>query len=77
MALLGGRVRGGRFYGAWPRLDSDALDAGDDLKVATDYRQVLSEVIGRHVGHRMDAVFPDYRYPGPPGLRERLKFAPP
>jgi uncharacterized protein (DUF1501 family) len=68
MAVLGGKVRGGRFYGAWPGLDPEALDEGVDLKVATDYRQVLSELIDARAGRRVDGVFPGYRYPGPLGL---------
>jgi uncharacterized protein (DUF1501 family) len=68
MAVLGGKVRGGRFYGAWPGLEPESLDEGVDLKVATDYRQVLSELIDAHAGHRVEGVFPAYRYPGPLGL---------
>ena len=68
MAVLGGKIRGGRFYGAWPCLQPDALDEGVDLKVETDYRQVLSELIDARAGHRVDGVFPGYRYPGPLGL---------
>jgi uncharacterized protein (DUF1501 family) len=68
MAVLGGKVRGGRFYGAWPGLEPGALDEGVDLKVATDYRQVLSEVVAAHVNRRIDGLFPGYRYPGPLGF---------
>jgi uncharacterized protein (DUF1501 family) len=68
MAVLGGKVRGGKIYGAWPGLAPEALDEGVDLKVATDYRQVLSELIDARAGHRVEGVFPGYRYPGPLGL---------
>jgi uncharacterized protein (DUF1501 family) len=68
MAVLGGKIRGGRFYGAWPGLEPEALDEGVDLKVTTDYRQVLSELIDARAGHRVEGVFPSYRYPGPLGL---------
>jgi uncharacterized protein (DUF1501 family) len=68
MAVLGGRVRGGRFFGTWPGLAPEALDEGVDLKVATDYRQVLSELIDYRAGKRLDGVFPGYRSPGPLGL---------
>ncbi|MBV8654250.1 MAG: DUF1501 domain-containing protein, partial [Alphaproteobacteria bacterium] len=44
MAVLGGKVAGGRMYGRWPGLHSEKLDEGVDLAVATDYRQVLTEV---------------------------------
>jgi uncharacterized protein (DUF1501 family) len=69
MAVLGGRVAGGRFYGPWPGLHSEKLDEGVDLAVATDYRQVLSEVLSAHSGTTLGAaVFPDYRAPGKLGL---------
>src|SRR5579864_1416457 len=54
MAVLGGKVRGGKFYGAWPGLEPESLDEGVDLKVATDYRQVLSELIDARAGHRVE-----------------------
>jgi len=68
MAVLGGKIRGGKIYGAWPGLAPEALDEGVDLKVATDYRRVLSELIDARAGHRVEGVFPGYRYPGPLGL---------
>ena len=69
MAVLGGRVRGGRFYGGWPGLRAEKLDEGVDLAVATDYRQVLGEVLTAHGGAApLPAVFPEYRDPGPLGI---------
>jgi uncharacterized protein (DUF1501 family) len=68
MAVLGGQVAGGRFYGRWPGLHSDKLDEGVDLAVATDYRQVLGEVLAAHVGGAAGAAFPDYKLPGRLGL---------
>lgn len=60
MAVLGGGVKGGRFYGRWPGLSSEQLEEGVDLAVTTDYRQVLGETI-QHVTGRVDAnVFPGY-----------------
>jgi uncharacterized protein (DUF1501 family) len=47
--VLGGGVRGGRVYGEWPGLAADALYEGRDLAVTSDYRTVLSAVIGRHL----------------------------
>ncbi|WP_377806364.1 DUF1501 domain-containing protein (plasmid) [Azospirillum sp. A29] len=46
MLVLGGRVAGGRMLGRWPGLASHQLDRGVDLAVTTDYRTVLSELIG-------------------------------
>ncbi len=68
MAVLGGKVHGGRFYGGWPGLAPDKLDEGVDLAVATDYRRVLTEVLEMREGKRLPAVFPNYSYPGPLGL---------
>ena len=46
MLALGGRVAGGRLLGRWPGLASHQLDRGVDLAVTTDYRTILSELIG-------------------------------
>jgi uncharacterized protein (DUF1501 family) len=70
MMVLGGRVQGGRFYGRWPGLATDKLDEGVDLSVATDYRQVLSEVLAAHGGRatQLANVFPDFTVPTPLGI---------
>jgi uncharacterized protein (DUF1501 family) len=43
---LGGSVRGGKVYGKWPGLEPHQLTPPGDLRITTDYRQVLSEIIG-------------------------------
>jgi uncharacterized protein (DUF1501 family) len=44
MLLAGGGLNGGKYHGTWPGLTT----GGDaDLKVTTDYRQVLAEIIER------------------------------
>jgi uncharacterized protein (DUF1501 family) len=70
MTVLGGKVRGGRFYGRWPGLGPDKLDEGVDLAVATDYRRVLGEVLTVHAARPLPlaGVFPDYADPGPLGF---------
>jgi len=68
MAVLGGRVQGGRFYGKWPGLSSAQLEEGVDLAVTTDYRQVLTEIIGQMRGSSGAGIFPDYSYPGGLGI---------
>jgi uncharacterized protein (DUF1501 family) len=68
MAVLGGRVRGGKLYGRWPGLSSQQLDESVDLAVTTDYRQVLSEVLD-HTGSRDSAkVFPTFHADASLGL---------
>jgi len=67
MLVLGGGIRGGRVYGRWPGLASAQLDDGD-LRVTTDYRDVLGELVQRRLGGRsLGQVFPDHR-PRPLGL---------
>lgn len=68
MAVLGGKVAGGRCYGPWPGLKNEQLEEGVDLAVATDYRRVLTEVLVRHTGAKTGNWFPEYSYPGPLGL---------
>jgi uncharacterized protein (DUF1501 family) len=68
MFALGGAVRGGRILGDWPGLRSDALEGPGDLRVTTDYRDVLAEVVEKALGNpRVGDVFPG-RTPRPRGL---------
>ena len=63
MWLLGGPVAGGKMHGSWPGLASGALYEGRDLAVTTDFRQVLSEVVQRHLSlpdGRVQNIFPGY-----------------
>jgi uncharacterized protein (DUF1501 family) len=61
MLVLGGGIRGGKVYGRWPGLAPAQLDDGD-LRVTTDYRDVLGELVHRRLGARsVRAVFPDHR----------------
>ncbi|HSE55491.1 MAG TPA: DUF1501 domain-containing protein [Nocardioidaceae bacterium] len=62
MLLMGGGVRGGQYYGTWPWLRSTTMEDGD-LKVTTDYRNVLGEVITRRFPDRsISKVFPGLSY---------------
>lgn len=57
MLVLGGQVRGGRLYGRWPGLED--LDQDQDLRITTDYRSVLGEIVVRRLGNaRLGTVFP-------------------
>jgi uncharacterized protein (DUF1501 family) len=50
MLVLGPQAKGGRLLGRWPGLSNDALEEGADLAVTTDYRDVLAEIMVRHMG---------------------------
>lgn len=57
MLLAGGGVKGG-YHGRWPGLGTEKLAEGD-LKVTTDYRDVLGEVVAsRFPGRSVAKVFP-------------------
>jgi uncharacterized protein (DUF1501 family) len=69
MGVLGGRVNGGRIFGAWPGLARDQLFEGEDLAVTTDYRQVLAEILVKRLGNqRLPDVFPGFSGYRPLGI---------
>lgn len=58
MLVAGAGVGGGRYYGRWPGLEN-AVDA--DLRVTTDYRSVLAEVVAkRFPTASIPSVFPGF-----------------
>jgi uncharacterized protein (DUF1501 family) len=60
--VSGGPVKGGKVYGQWPGLANEQLHEGRDLALTTDFRDVFSEVLLRHMGARdVGTVFPGYR----------------
>jgi uncharacterized protein (DUF1501 family) len=62
MFVLGGKVKGGKVYGEWPGLEAEQLHEGRDLKVTTDFREVLTDVVAGQLGPRDVAkIFPGYR----------------
>jgi uncharacterized protein (DUF1501 family) len=72
MFVLGGPVKGGRVYGHWPGLQQEHLYEGRDLAVTTDFRQVLSEAVYRHLGNKeLDKVFPGFEKNSP---RDFLRY---
>ncbi len=59
MLVLGGNVRGGRMYGAWPGLAKEQLNKRVDLEVTTDYRVVLGEILANRLQNpQLGQVFP-------------------
>jgi uncharacterized protein (DUF1501 family) len=69
MLAFGGGVKGGKVYGEWPGLQNEQLYENRDLNLTTDFRDVLGELVTRHLGNRQIAnVFPGYDAPNYRGL---------
>ncbi len=61
MFVLGGGINGGQVYGKWPGLEDHQLEDPGDLKVTTDYRDVLSEILTKRLrNEKLGSVFPEY-----------------
>jgi uncharacterized protein (DUF1501 family) len=63
MLLLGGPVKGGHVYGRWPGLKDDQRFEGRDLAITTDFRDVFTDVIAKHLGAApatLARVFPGF-----------------
>ncbi len=64
MFVMGGGVNGGKVYGKWPGLDKEQLYEGRDLNLTTDFREVLGDLVTRHLGTRnLARVFPNFEAP--------------
>jgi len=70
MLVLGEGLKGGGLvHGKWPGLNTEALDAGADLAITTDYRAVLCEVLTSRMGTaKPHELFPNYAAPGRLGI---------
>jgi uncharacterized protein (DUF1501 family) len=70
MIVIGGDVRGGKVYGRWPGLSTEHRYEGRDLAITTDFRDVFSEIVVRHLGVADPRpIFPGFgvqpsRFPG-------------
>lgn len=59
MLVLGGGVRGGKVYARWQGLEPHQLEEPGDLRVTTDYREVLAEIVRQRLGNpNVAKVFP-------------------
>ncbi len=59
--VMGGPAKGGRVHGRFPRLSEENLYEGRDLPVNTDFRDLVGEVLVRHMGVTdLRRVFPGY-----------------
>ncbi len=64
MFVMGGDIRGGKVYGDWPGLADEQLYEGRDLNLTTDFRDVLGELVAKHLGNpNLKSVFPGYQNP--------------
>ncbi len=58
--VMGGGIRGG-IYGDWPGTQPDQLSTYGSLRVTTDARHILAELLERRMGSQhVDQVFPDF-----------------
>src|SRR6267378_33131 len=70
MLVMGGPVNGGRMLGRWPGLDPADRFEGRDVAVTTDFRDLFTEILARHLGAKdLAAIFPGFapdpaRFPG-------------
>jgi uncharacterized protein (DUF1501 family) len=66
----GSALRGGKVHGRWPGLSPDKLYEGRDLALTTDFRDLLAELLARHLRVQdLHSVFPEHdgaesRFPG-------------
>src|SRR6202051_3024481 len=69
MFAFGGGIRGGKVYGEWPGLAPEQLHENRDLALTTDFRDVLGELVAKHLGNgKLTGVFPEYSQPKFQGL---------
>ena len=56
-------MRGGRVLGRWPGMAEGQLEEPGDLRVTTDYRDLLWEILARRMGAAsLGTVFPGLRH---------------
>jgi len=59
--VAGGPVNGGQFYGNFLGLSPDVLFQNADVKTTTDYRNVFSEILIRHLGNaELGTILPGF-----------------
>ena len=59
--VMGGGVAGGKVVSEWPGLAASQRDSNGDLRVTTDYRDILAELLTRRLANpQLDQVFLDY-----------------
>ncbi len=67
--LMGPAIAGGRVLTQWPGLEPDQLFEQRDLRVTTDYRDILGEIIQNRLGNpNLQSVFPGFSTFAPKGV---------
>lgn len=67
--LMGGGVNGGQVVSDWPGLDIGNLEQGEDLRITTDLRTVIAELLNKRLGGTdVGTVFPGFGGPTDLGL---------
>ncbi|MEO0837030.1 MAG: DUF1501 domain-containing protein [Cyanobacteria bacterium J06642_3] len=67
MWLLGGAINGGKVYGEWTGLEESELNQKRDLRITTDFREVIATVLKEHLELGDEAiaqVFPGFTRTG-------------
>ncbi len=63
MLALGSGIRGGQVLTDWPGLEREQLFEAQDVKITTDYRDILTEILDKRAGNKdFRSVFPDPSY---------------
>lgn len=59
---MGRNINGGRvLVNGWPGLARENLEAGQDLRVTLDHRDILAEIVQNRLGNpNLGAIFPDF-----------------
>lgn len=59
---MGRKINGGRVLtNGWPGLAREVLEAGQDLRVTLDHRDILAEIVQNRLGNpNLNLIFPDY-----------------
>jgi uncharacterized protein (DUF1501 family) len=61
MFVMGPAVRGGRVFGDWPGIAREQLEDGQDLRVTTDTRDILAELVQARLNNpNQSLIFPNY-----------------
>jgi uncharacterized protein (DUF1501 family) len=64
MWTLGGNIQGGRVEGQWPGLETSALNDGRDLRITTDFREPIVNILEQKFrlnDKQLSAVFPELK----------------